>query len=248
MAASTFRNILEPALRKAKVTQHAGIISGTDKVQETLDAMNRITDSLNIQQLAIYETQIQTFNLTPNHNPHTWGIGGDFNSARPIQIDFCNLIMTTASPNYRIPLQIWTKDVYERIAIPSQKSTYPEGFYPDSANPMQSLYFYPVATAAYPIEFFTWLALKNNFTAATDTFVFPPGYEKDFVDLLAVEMSMIHENTLNDADFQRIQKSANASLEAVNRNNEIRNPLTNDFGGNGRPDFNYRTGMGTRFI
>jgi hypothetical protein len=88
---------------------------------------------------------------TPS-NPYTWGVGGDFNSARPPSqnsITAASLVLTNSSPTIEVPLALLTDDSYEAIRIKDLTNTQPTAFY---YNPtfatlgLGSVFLFPIPT------------------------------------------------------------------------------------------------------
>jgi len=74
-----------------------------------LQKAKRLIDRWNAKRDAIFAVDFLTFTLTAGVQPITIGPTGDFVvSQRPVSIDAANIILTTTTPNTRVPLTVHT--------------------------------------------------------------------------------------------------------------------------------------------
>lgn len=172
-------------------------------------------------------------------DPYTIGDGGDFDVPRPANqsmIRRANLILTTPSPEVRIPLGIYTDDAYDANQIPGQTNTQPSGIYYNATyeDDLGSLFIWPVVnTALNDLELFIQQAIAQIPDLSTTVYVpsgVPLALKYSTADLLQVP----YGKTLAAA----AQKTVISSLGAFKRNNQGRLvDIDNDaagIGGGGR--------------
>jgi len=130
------------------------------------------------------------FTLTANKQSYTWGIDpagiltADIALPRPIKIN--NIILQyTPSPNVvrQPPLQALNDQEWASKLVPGI-SAIPYEYYNDGANPLSTLYFFPMPNSAYTVELWTWQT-ATKFATIADEVVFPEGYEDFWHYLLA---------------------------------------------------------------
>jgi hypothetical protein len=163
-------------------------------------------------------------------NPYTIGVGGDFNTQRPPNqnaILRANLILTSASPDVRIPLGIYTDEAYNANPVPDLTSTQPTGLYynPTYADDLGSVFLWPVVnTAENDLELFLqkWIAQFANLTTEYDV---PTGLPRVLKYQLAQTLAGTYGRQLSPTDAQ----IAMSSLDRFTRSNRSRlSDLPND--------------------
>ncbi len=219
--AITLADILTPALRMAGITKRPGITPGPDQFAEMIPACNRLLASFNCNGHVIFTTAIDQYPLNASQKIFSIGPGGDFNNARPIYVREANFLFPT-SPTLRIPIKILDDDEWSKIGVQDIIGAptwylYYDGSY--DANGRGKIYIVGQPPTGYQLELFTWQALKADFTATTDAFIFPPGYEKALVSNLAIEATMLYplESVVarNVAALTLLEKQAMKDLRAL---------------------------------
>jgi hypothetical protein len=173
------------------------------------------------------------FSLVANQggpdNPYTIGPGGDFDITRPQNqnsITAANLILTTTSPEVRVPLGIYTDQSYDANKLPSMSNTQPTGLYynPTYANDLGSIYLWPVPTVNYnDLELFLTDAIAP-FADLTTNYYLPDGGEDVITYQLSLRLQGPYGKTLNPED-KRIAKEV---LGVFKRSNAKMSDLAND--------------------
>ncbi len=191
----------------------------------------------------------ERFLLTANQggedNPYTIGPGGDFDTARPPKQDsihMANLILTTTTPEVRVPLGIYTDDAYFNNQLPGMSNTQPTALYynPTYADDWGSIFLWPVPTVAYnELEMLIEqpVAQFSNLSSAVDV---PDGFPRVLKYNLADALQGIYALQLAPA----AQRIAVSSLESFKRANHKLTDLVNDAAllGSNRTMFNIETG------
>lgn len=167
----------------------AGIYSGyqpfsqQDKDDVLLQA-NGIIDAWSSRKLRSYSIREETFNLVPNKSTYTIGSGGDFDTSRPVSIEFA-FTRDTGGNDY--PISEVKYNEYESIFLKSTTSSYPDVYYYNPKMPQGEINFYPTPSNNYEIHLRMWYNF-DSFTDMADNVQFPQGYNELFVYTLADEM------------------------------------------------------------
>jgi len=192
-----------------------------------------------------------SFTMTANKggpsNPYTIGPGGDWDIARPPNqnaIQAANLILTTTTPNVRVPLGIYTDQAYDANQLPDMGNTQPTGLYYNNAYAagLGSIFLWPVPTVNYnDIELFLNQFLAQ-FVDNTTTYYFPEGAEDAITYQLAIRLQGPYGKQLQPIQSQL----AVTALSAFKRANAKMKDLMNDayFGIGRRTLYNIQTGTG----
>src|SRR6185369_12220551 len=182
--------LITSAMRQIGVCA-AGEQPSPEEAADGLATLNQMLESWNTERLNIYTIKADTYTLQDGKSTYTIGgpgIGADFDSPRPVAIQNANIILTTNSPNVRVPLYLMNDDEYSQIAVLAVPSTIPRKMYNDGAYPLSSLIFWGVPSGSMQLELFTWQQL-GLFGDLTTTWTFPPGYQRALKFNLAVELA-----------------------------------------------------------
>lgn len=176
-----------------------------------LQALNMLLDSWSNQSLTIWQVSQEIFSLIPAHNPHTWGIGGDFNSPRPVRL----LTLKARIPNsvdYDVILMAY--DDYAAVQVKTIQSSIQTYAYLDNAYPTANLFLYPVPSIAYQLIAYS----EKPIIGPTDTrtvISMPPGYLRALKYALAVEIGDEYKTPASPA----IRQQAMLALADIKRTN-----------------------------
>lgn len=186
-------------------------------------------------------------------------------AARPIKIEYCDVILNTFSPPVRQPVEILEDDKdWERIRVQQIPTAIPLKLYYDkSANPdghggsFALMYFWPGPQSSYQIELLQWEPLQQ-FPTLTTPITVPPGYQRLIQKQLAVEIAPLariyaklhpHDENIKDYDPEMLamvkSQAAQARRDVEMYNAVWARPIVDYayFGGSGRSGgFNYGTG------
>ncbi len=219
--AITLADILTPSLRMAGISKRPGITASGEMFGELIPAANRLLASWNCNGHIVFTTSIDQYPLNAGQKIFSIGPGGDFNGPRPIYVREANFLFPT-NPTLRIPIKILDDDEWSKIGVQDIIGAptwylYYDGSY--DANGRGKIYIVGQPPTGYQLELFTWQALKADFTATTDAFIFPPGYEKALVSNLAIEATMLYplESVVarNEPALALLEKQAMKDLRAL---------------------------------
>lgn len=181
--------------------------------------LNRLVDSMNARGYAVYVTGHNSYAFAASQQSYTIGRGtapvANFVADRPVKITAANLIVVAANPDYRLPLSIIEVLDYAEIPVPAETGAEPHTLYYQPTWPNGTLWPWPypenaAAAIANKLELFTWTQI-TAFTALTDTFSFPPGYE----DAITLSLAEILGGNVTDSLKDQARK-ARMTIQGVN--------------------------------
>lgn len=209
-----------------------GETADSDYADFAMREANRMLDQWNIQANFIWTKPILLFTLTArpisttdssNQYWYTIGpaaslVGGgnpDFIAPRPTRILRANLMITSSTPNVRVPLAILDAMQWSDETVPDLgTSPYPTAIYDDYANPFSRLYIWPFPqTTGNQIELFVPNQI-SRFVALSDSFVMPPGYEDAF--MLTLSERLCTGVKTPPPDLQAAAAMARANVRSLN--------------------------------
>lgn len=177
-----------------------------------LEALNLLLESWSLDSLFINKVEQETFTLQIGVNPHTWGIGGDFDSARPTRLLSVKIRITSGAD---LPVRILAYDDYAAIRLKTISNSIPQYVYLDMDSPEANLYLYPVPSAAYDLVCYSEKPISDEL-ALGDTLSFPPGYLRALKYALAIEIGR-EFNAKNLDDIKLIANDAISKLKRANK-------------------------------
>lgn len=232
----TYRDVVTNALRELNIIDAEDSASAAD-ASFVLGKLNRIFDRWNALGTPSYVDLFFLPTLTPSLQPHTIGPTGTFWTAalavRPVSIVAASRFDGTV----KVPITIRDEAWWVRQTSPSLTGSIVTDLFYNPTYPNGSLYFWPVPTAAIPIE----LVLRQAFLSGTlnTDFVFPPGFEDAVTLTLAEEIAEAFGGTPGP---KLVQGALNARAQLFSSHGK-RYPLRSDTGMGGRGGYwDYRTG------
>lgn len=220
--------------------------------QLVLEAINDLLDSWSQRTAFVPVIARERFDLVANQggpdNPYTIGPGGDFDTERPSNqgsLVSANLILTSTSPEVRVPLAIYTDQAYDANALPGMSNSQPTGLYysPTYQDDLGSIFLWPVPDVnTNDLELFLQKSVAQ-FANLTTTYYVPSGWplalKYNAADLLQTDFG----RTLSPA----AQRIATASVGTIKRANLTLSDLMSDasmFTSGRSTIFNIQTGSG----
>lgn len=205
-------SLIKSALRKAGAVS-SGQTPPAAEMQDALDELNLILDQWSTKSLVVFAVTSENFTLTSGQQSYTIGVGGDFDTVRPVLIN--NAYVREGGGTNDIPVEVrGGKETYNVI---SEKGTSGRTFelWYEPEFPLGRIYMYPVTDNAQDILFIdSWKAL-SSFTGLTQEVAFPPGYEAAFVWELFRRIAPEYGYTLT-TDERRMAREALADVKRVN--------------------------------
>lgn len=178
--------------------------------------LNQMLDSWDADRLTVFNITIAQFALVPNQQVYTYGIGGDFNGARPAKLYRASIVsLTNPSQPLELPIPIYTdKDWQESIPVKNIDTSLPQGVYDDGAFPFRNLSFWPIPTVVVDTRLYGWTAL-TKFDDLTTDHTYPPGYAEALRYNLAVRLIAEMPGNYNAIMVPTTLELARQSLERV---------------------------------
>jgi hypothetical protein len=185
--------------------------------QEQTDALSSLNDMLDIwstESLLVYSKTIETFPLTSGQQTYTMGVGGNFNTSRPIRIFHAATLDQSNSPANEIPIAMLNLDQWADVTQKLTTSTLATKVYVDFSNPLLKLYFWPVPTISNSVVIYSWKPL-SEFTTVNSTVDLPPGYQMAIKYNLALILAPEYGRPVDPA----VAAIANSTLASIQRAN-----------------------------
>jgi hypothetical protein len=179
-------------------------------------ALNRMIALWNTDRLYIYTIKQSIHDFTVNQQSYQMGPGGaDFPLIqRPVKIENWNLILTSVTPNLRIPGNLLNDDQWASKKLLNLATAIPTDLYNDGAYPYSTLYFWPKPAQAYQFELYTWQQLYQV-SSLFDPFIFPPGYEEAVLFNLAIRLAIEFQRPVS-LDLRAQAREAKMMIQSLN--------------------------------
>ena len=185
-------------------------------------------DSLNIP------TQIrEEFALVANQASYTFGLTGNFNSARPTRIRRAAVIDNGSE----IPIEIINLDQWADISVKSQTSTLPTDLYLEGSSPFATVNLYPIPSEVKTLVLYSDKPLLSTVTVDS-VLTFPPGYTRAIRYNLAIELADEYSKVTPGS----VPVIAARSLASIKRQNSKPIYLTPDLTSGSQSNYNIHTG------
>lgn len=184
--------------------------------KDGLTALNQLLDSWSNESLLIITKQREEFPLVVGQKIYTWGVGGDFNSERPQEIENALIQPPNNNPVLEIPMEILNKDQYAVTALKNLESSFPLSIYNDGDFPRSNISVWPVPSAACVIAFYSWKPLGQLQSLSTEI-EFPPGYLRALRYNLAVDLAPEFGRPL-PPEVAEIATQSKAAIKRMNSN------------------------------
>lgn len=183
---STVKDLITGSMRLLGITDPVENLSAEQQAVG-LAAFNALLDAWNTDEFLSYTINRTVYPLTIAKQSYTLGTGGDFDYPRPAAIENISILLTNTTPNIEIPIKVDQDEDWQGITVKSVASSYPTEVYPDGGFPFNTLYFWPIPSAACSVVLYTWNKIASY--ALNDTLTLPPGYERALRFNLAVELA-----------------------------------------------------------
>jgi hypothetical protein len=215
-----------------------GEAPSASEASDALLSLNDLLDSWSQDGLMVYQTPRESFPLTPSKQTYTMGVGGDFNTARPIKFLKAAVEQSSGSTTNELPIHLITVSEWAQINVKQVLSSLPQRLYPDTGFPFTNINLWPIPNLANNLIIYSMKPL-TSFVTVGDTVVLPPGYSRMIRYNLAVELAPEYGKQLSP----EVAAIAMESKNAIQRSNTNPVYMTSDaIGLANRKPFNYLTG------
>lgn len=187
---------------------------------DLLTIANDWLDSISTEGLALFTENRNLYSLVANKTSYTYGVGGNFNAARPVQIYRAGII---SNNNPTLPLELplrgpLTDDQWADIPVKAITSSLANSFWDDGGFPLRTIYFYPVPNVGgLQVAFYVPLALTQFADWNTTDYSFPLGYARFVRYNLAVEIANEWQGGVVSATIMQIAAESKANIKRVNK-------------------------------
>lgn len=211
---TTARQIIKRALQRNGVLTK-GEEPSAGEASDGLLALNDLIGSWSNDSLLIYARLSESFPLVSGQASYTIGSGGDFNTARPLQI--LSAFTRIGSTDYNI--EVINGVTYDEIIQKNISSSIPDVLFYDGNNPLGTIKIYPVPTTG-TLHIRTEKELTEFASLDTDV-DFPPGWDRALIYNLAMEIAGEYGQPVDEATYQIAMDALGKIKTAVARNKKM---------------------------
>lgn len=215
--AQTAYNLIKKSLRLINAIAAEEELSDA-QANDALDVFNDMVDAWNADRLTIYTTKSEDFDLTLGKQVYTMGPGGDFNTARPAQIDgMSSILLYNPDVPVEVPILMYTVDQWQnQVPVKNVSGSFPLICYDTGDFPLRTLNFWPVPNQgpANKVRIYSWQALTQPANLQS-SIAFPPAYAEAFRFNLAVRLAPEYQAPLRP-EVAAIASDSLAKLKTLN--------------------------------
>lgn len=232
---STARDLIKGALRLIGAIA-TGENPSADEISDGLNALNDMVDSWSNEGLTIHQRVREEFTLIPDTQEYTLGIGGNFNTSRPMKIEYASIQMNSGDV-FEIPIDVINFEQWSQITQKNTLSSIPTKLFCAGTYPLERVSLWPVPSEANKLVLYSWKPL-SAFTSANTEVSFPEGYKRALRYNLAVELSPEYGKD----PMASVVNSAREAKENIKRMNIRPHYLAADGAIRGNKKFNIYSG------
>ena len=208
--ATTALDIIKGSLRLLQVLNDDITLTASE-ANDALECLNMMIDSWSNESLMLSHVTKEAFTLTPGQVTYTMGLGGNFDTSRPISIEQATINVNGADFN----VQQMAFDDWAAIRLKSLATSYTEFFYVDETFPLSTIYLYPISTIPSILTLYSRKPF-SQFDSLTNEVLLPPGYARAMKYQLACELASEYQTTAGQ-DVQTLAMNARAGIKRVNK-------------------------------
>lgn len=184
---NTARDIIKGSLRLLGVLA-SGEDPSSSELSDGLGSLNELVESWSNENLMVYADTEETLPLVGGQQSYSMGVGGDFDTVRPLNIYRARLQVTSQNPSYDLPLEIINLEQWSGTILKTTTSTYPTSLYIDDNYPLCNLKFWPIPSQIENVVLHSQKPL-TSFANGSDTVLLPPGYIRALKYNLAIDLA-----------------------------------------------------------
>lgn len=181
---ATANDLITRAFRKARVIGKDQV-PAPDEAADALADLNDLLDEWWNDKLYVFRVVSEQFALVANQQSYTMGVGGNFNTTRPVKVAAGTRYSLNGIERQLSVLtdrKSWDEIPYKALSGP------PQVVFQDQAYPLANLLFYPTPDQAYPVFIDSWARLQA-IAALNTAIALPPGYNRLIVNGLAIAIA-----------------------------------------------------------
>jgi hypothetical protein len=177
----TLLELITSSLRAIGV-KNPGVTLTAEEVNDAKEILNLMLDMWSAEGLPVNAITLEGFALTPGYATRTIGVGGNFNTTRPVQV--LNAFVRSGDIDY--PVEIIGMDRYQGIPT---KTTAGRPYYLHylGTSPYGTIYLYPVPDTADTL-YLSSLKPLADLTSLSADITLPAGYKAALKPNLAVAL------------------------------------------------------------
>lgn len=156
----------------------------SSEASDGLLALNDMLDSWSTDRTYIYSILQENFPLVSGTVSYTMGVGGDFNTTRPTEID--NVFVRLNETDFALK-SINSQD-YNSITSKSNNGAIPEYYFYNPSFPLATIQLWGAPSSDLTIYINSWQQLQQ-FADLTTDYTFPAGYNRALAYGLAMEIA-----------------------------------------------------------
>ncbi len=245
MSLVTALEIVTASLQNLNVLQQGQSLPNA-MADDGFKRLNRMLGQWAVQNLTIPATAGETFPLVAGKggpsNPYSIGVGGDFNTDKPPSADYISsvkLALGGTAPVVEVPRVLYTRDMYEAIAIKELSNALFTGlYYVPTANPLGRINLWPVPdTALHSLVLYHDTPL-TSFVDLVTPYSLPMGYDEALIYNLERRLANPYGRAMPADDLAL----AASGMRLIKRNNVELTDMPNDFGHSRRGGYDINTG------
>jgi hypothetical protein len=229
---ATVRDLINASFRLIGVTS-SGETAKADELTDALSSLNRMIARWSNERLFVYARVRETFPLVAAQASYTMGVGGNFNTSRPMRIDAAAILDDITE----LPIDIISQNEWAAIVQKTMQSPIPVKLHAEATTTQATLRMWPVPSEVKTLVLYSWKPI-SSFSAAGDTVSFPPGYEDAIVYCLAVRLAPEYGRSVDPGILMEMTE-AKANIKRMNIQPQY---LSIDLAITGRGKFNIFTG------
>jgi len=209
---TTALDIIKSSLRLLQVLSEDVVLTDNE-ANDALQCLNSIIGGAWANEsLMVSHVTKESFPLIAGKNPYTIGIGGDFNTIRPIAIEAATISIRGVD----FPIRPMAYDDWAMVRLKTLTvKTYADYFYLDATYPLATLYLYPIPGETSDITLYS----RKPFTMfynLTDIVDLQPGAARALKYQLAVELAPEYQASAGE-DVKKLLMEAKAGIKRTNK-------------------------------
>jgi len=191
---TTALTLITKALQKNGVLTK-GETPDADEANDALDVLNEMLGSWSNEDLMVASLTQETFPLTGGVASYTIGVGGDFNTSRPL---FINKGSFVRSGTTDYPLKEISTENYNSMIVQKNVGGIPECLSYSNSHPLGVIKLYPVPSEGYTLYLLSEKPIAEFATLDTDIDL-PAGWARAIIYSLAIELAAEYGQQVGEA-------------------------------------------------
>jgi hypothetical protein len=214
----TASDIIQASMRKLGLLAQSEQPTSAEMIT-AMQALNMMIDDWNTEKLMMSATKLLNFPLVAGQQSYTIGVGGNFNTAKPLKIEYAYYL---DNQNIKTVLDVVTREEFYSYEDSQIVTAPPNSLFYDPGDTQQTvqtgtiyIYYTPDATSPYQLYFNAQVPL-TEFVNLTDIVTFPNHYYRALVYNLAVELVSEYEGAYLPPIVEMIATESKEKIEALN--------------------------------